>query len=145
MKIILLTLLASILGAVLYRIGGASGYNTKFRDLGLPTVGIGLLWILGGWNWWLILCFGLYFGSMTTYWKKKGTDAKWWNWLFVGLGYSLAFLPYSIATGHWLGFGIRTFLVTILTSVWSNNIGNPVVEECGRGVITTATLPLLLI
>jgi len=145
MKIILLTLLASILGAVLYRLGGAKGYNTKFRDLGLPTVGIGLLWILGGWNWWFILCFGLYFGSMTTYWKKKGTDAKWWNWLLVGLGYSLAFLPYAVATGHGGGFIIRTVIVTAATALWSEFIGNPVVEECGRGAITTITIPLLLI
>jgi hypothetical protein len=142
---ITLTIILSALAGLLYRLGGASGYNTKFRDLGVPTVGIGLLWFLGGWNWWLILCFGLYFGSLTTYWKKKGTDAMWWNWLFTGLGYSLAFLPYTIATGHYLGFIIRTILVTVLIAVWSYNIDEVVLEENGRGVITTITIPLLLI
>jgi len=125
--------------------GGASGYNTKFRDFGVPAIGILLLTILGGWHWIYILCFGLYFGSMTTYWKKKGTDAKWWNWLLTGLGYSLAFLPFAITSGHWIGFIIRTIIVSIATMVWSDEVGNPVIEECGRGFITTATLPLLLI
>ena len=141
---IIITILAIITGAILYRLGGAEGYNTKIRDFGVPTVGIGLLWFLGGWNWWLIFCFGLYFASMTTYWKK-GPDAKWHNWLLTGLGYSLAFLPYTIATGHWVGFTIRTVIVTLGVMIWSELIDNPVWEECGRGAITTCTIPLLLI
>jgi len=124
--------------------GGSDTYNTKFRDFGVPFVGAGLLALLG-FNWWLILCYGLYFGSMTTYWKKKGTDATWFNWACVGLGFSLAFLPYSIATGHWVGFAIRTFLVTLLIPVWSQNENKAVLEELGRGFITTVTIPLLLI
>lgn len=141
---ILAYIIASILGALFYRMGGAAGYNTKVRDIGCPLVACALLIVLAGWNWWLIPCFGLYFGALTTYWKKKGADATWLNWIFVGLGYSFAFLPYSIATHHYLGFAIRAVLVTVLTSVWSNNIGNPVTEECGRGFISTATIPLLL-
>ena len=142
---ILLILLSSIAGGVLYRMGGAAGFNTKFRDFGCPTIALVTLWLLHAWNWWLIPCFGLYFGALTTYWKKKGTDAHWYNWALTGLGYSLAFLPYSIATGHWVGFGIRTVVVTAATTLWSQFISNAVIEEFGRGFIATVTLPLLLI
>lgn len=76
---------------------------------------------------------------------NKFIDVNWIGWMFTGLGFSLAFLPYTISTGNWLGFGIRTALVTILTSVWSNNIDDAVLEELGRGFITTVTIPLLLI
>lgn len=143
-------LCATICSAIFYRCGGATGYNTKFRDMGLPTVGIiALLLTYHHYNWQLLLayllCFGLYFGSLTTYWKKKGTDAHWYNWVFTGLGYSLAFLPFAFVTGHWLGFVLRTILVSVLTALWSEKIGNAVWEEMGRGVITTITLPLLLI
>lgn len=142
---ILAWIIATLLSSVLYRMGGAQGFNTKFRDLGLPTIAVALLTYLGGWHWIYILCFGLYFGSLTTYWKKKGTDAKWFNWLLTGLGYSLSFLPLALFTGHWLGFCIRTILVSVGVTIWSEKIGNAVVEELGRGVITTSTLPLLLI
>lgn len=138
------TIALSALGGILYRMGGSDHFNTKTRDLGVPAVGIGLLWILGGWNWWLILCFGLYFGSMTTYWKNK-PDAVWWNWLLVGLGFSLAFVPYAIATGHWMGFWLRLVLLPVSIMLWSEKNGNAVWEEFGRGFATTSSIPLLLI
>jgi hypothetical protein len=148
----LVWILASAIAGLLYRLGGVGKpYDTKYRDLGVPLVGILLLWYLyplyAGWKEYLayFLTFGLYFGSMTTYWKKKGTDARWYNWLFTGLGYSLAFLPFSFFSGLWLGFVIRTIIVAVATTLWSEKIGNVVWEECGRGVITTITIPLLLI
>ena len=133
----------STLGATFYRMGGSDTYNTKWRDLGCPTVATALLWAWGGWNWWLILCFGLFFGSLTTYWKKKGTDAKWWNWMLVGLGFSLAYLPYTIATGNWVGFALRTLIVTVGVTIWSEKISDAVMEELGRGFIAIVTLPIL--
>ena len=147
---IIVWLCASICSAILYRMGGAAGYNTKFRDFGVPTIGLALLLIIYphyGWKVLLsyVLTFGLYFGSMTTYWKKKGTDAYWYNWLFTGLGYSIAFLPFAIVTRHWVGFAIRTIIVVVATTLWSEKISNVVWEECGRGIITTITIPLLLI
>jgi hypothetical protein len=147
--VVILVMVLSAIAGLLYRMGGAAGFNTKFRDLGCPTLGLLLLWVTDGFHlplWWAyLLCFGLYFGSLTTYWKKKGTDAHWYNWIFTGLGYSIAFLPYAIATGHWVGFAIRTIVVTFGIMFWSEKIGNVVWEESGRGVISTITLPLLLI
>lgn len=142
----LITLVCSIAGFILYRMGGAAGYNTKFRDLGIPTVAIGLLWYLTGqFTFWYILCFGLLFGAHTTYWKKKGADALWYNWILTGLGYSLAFLPYSLYARHFVGFCLRTIIVTIGVMVWSIKVDNAVYEEGGRGVIEIITIPLLLI
>lgn len=149
---IIVWLLVSAIAGLLYRLGGVGKpYDTKYRDFGVPLVGIVMLAFFYNFHtdWKIILSyfltFGLYFGSMTTYWKKKGTNAYWYNWLYTGLGYSLAFLPFAIVTGNWLGFGIRTILVSVFTSLWSDKIDQVVWEECGRGVITTATIPLLLI
>ena len=80
---IIVWLCATICSAILYRMGGAEGYNTKFRDFGVPFVGIALLAYLNplhaDFKTWIayFLTFGLYFGSMTTYWKKKGTGPYW--------------------------------------------------------------------
>lgn len=134
------------LAGVLYRMGGAAGYNTKFRDLGVPCVMIAAMSVLGHFHWSLFICFGLLFGSLTTYFKKKGANAFWWNWLIVGLAYSLAMLPFTaIVTHNWLGFGLRTVVCTTAVVAWSEFVGNAVIEEWGRGAIIIATLPLLFV
>ncbi len=150
---IIVWILATILGGLLYHLGGTSA-GTKWRDLGLPTVAVVYLLTLGinykPWGfWWLVgaylLTFGLFFGALTTYWKKKGTDAHWYNWMFTGLGYSLAFIPVAWVSGNWGGFVLRTIIVTLLTTLWSEKMDNVVWEECGRGAIAIGTLPFLLI
>lgn len=147
---ILITIVASIISGCLYRWGGSDWGNTKIRDLGCPTIAIGLLlYLYPHYDWKILLSyfltFGLYFGSMTTYWKKKGEDARWWNWLLTGLGYSLAFLPFAFASGLWLGFALRCVICSIGIMIWSEKIGWDIAEETGRGFISTITLPLLLI
>lgn len=147
----LIVLVASIISGILYRMGGAGKpFNTKFRDFGVPTIGIALLlYIYPHYDWKTLLSyfltFGLYFGSMTTYWKKKGVEAKWWNWMLTGLGYGLAFLPFAYVSGKWVGFVLRCIICSLTTMIWSEKINNAVVEEFGRGFIATATIPLLLI
>jgi hypothetical protein len=143
----------SVVAAILYRMGGAGDpYNTKCRDIGIPVcVSIVLLFLFpsllhsvrffGA----LAITFGLVLGAQTTYWKKKGTDAKWFNWAFTGAGYSLALFPIAWVTGRWLGFGIRSIVLTGLTVLWSQLMDNVVWEECGRGALEIVTLPLLLI
>jgi len=142
---IIAVVILSILGGFLYRMGGARGYNTKFRDLGVPLCVVLAMFVLGQIHWTAVLCFGLLFGALTTYWKKKGAKAKWWNWMLTGLGYSLAMLPDAIHSHAWLGFFIRTVLLTTGTVIWSVAISHPVVEEIGRGVLIVITIPLLLI
>lgn len=140
-----LTILLTLCSSVLYRMGGATGYNTKFRDLGCPTCATLAMLLWFGWAWTLIPCFLLLFGSMTTYWKKKGTEAHWYNWLLTGLGYSVSLLPWIIQTHDWTGFALRTFVLTGLTTVWKTYIFNAVVSELGMGALVILTIPILAI
>ena len=140
---ILCIVLAGIISGILYRIGGSGKFNTKIRDLGVPTIMIGYFILMGHFHWSLLICFLLMFGSLTTYFKKKGTDAEWWNWLLVGLAYSISMLPFVIANGNYIGFLERAAVVTIFTTLWSEFNGNAVQEELGRGFIITSTLCLL--
>lgn len=136
----------SILAGGLYRAGGyGPPFNTKVRDFGVPSCMIAYFAITGNWHWVLILCFGLMFGAQTSYFKRKGWDAFWFNWLYCGLAFSIALLPYAAVTGHWMGFGLRTLTVTIFTVLWSEFIGWDDAEEFGRGFIQIITLPLLLV
>jgi hypothetical protein len=141
---ILLLILASVASALLYRLGGAKGYNTKYRDAGCSIVSCIMLGYLVGWHWTLILVFGATWGSLTTYWKRT-PNAKWYNWLMTGAMYSVAVLPYCIAEGHWLGFASRTIILGTTTMLWSELNSNAVWEETGRGALLILTLPLLLV
>jgi len=149
-KIILLSILAGLFG----RMGGAGqegrdafpwlpgwAFDSKVRDAGIPLL---MLFCLP-WDWALIFCFGLMFASQTTYFKRKGTDARWFNWLFVGLAYSLCMFPYSLAIGNLHGFILRSVVVIFTVVLVSEVSGDVTVEEGFRGAVQIATLPLLLI
>lgn len=134
----------AVIGAILYRMGGSGNFPRQARVIGVPLLCALLLGILH-FNWWILLCIPLMIGAISTYWKKRGTDARWYHWMLHGLGLSLAMLPYAIATGHWVGFGLRTVVLTILITIWSEKISNAVVEELGRGFFILSTIPLLII
>jgi len=138
----------SIICGTLYRIGGSDLFltnKTKYRDAGCPLVGCTLLaahcWPLTGLAWFgLILSFGLSWGAMTTYFKKKDTDAEWYNWLFVALAFGIAFLPYAWATGQWGVLFLRTLILCLTLVPWCEIIGWDVGEEFGRGFLYCITL-----
>jgi len=137
-------ILLSALSAILYRLGGwGHGFNTKVRDMGVPTCMILYMSLAGHWHWILIVCWGLMFGAQTTYFKKKGSDAKWFNWLFVGLAFSFSMAPYLFISGNITGFVLRCVIVTVFTVAWSEFIGKAWIEESGRGFIQIIALPLL--
>jgi len=148
---ILILLTLSIASAILYRLGGST-YGTKWRDIGVPccfTLSVLMLGIVHVFNLVSILClcasFGLLLGSCTTYWKKKGTDAKWYNWLITGLAYGLAAFPLFWCGVHWYAILLRTIVLGLAVMGWSEKMDNPIWEECGRGALITLTVPLLLI
>lgn len=143
-KVILLVL-AAIVSAIAYRLGGASGYNTKYRDIGCSLLCCLSMGVFIAWHWTLILVFGLMWGALSTYFKKKGTDARWYHWLIVGLAFSLATIPYIIATGYWLGFLSRSIILAGSICIWSEINGNAIWEECGRGALIILTIPIILI
>lgn len=142
---IIAILILAFLSAVLYRMGGSGKFNTKVRDMGCTACLIAALIVLGFTHWSLLLAFGLQFGALTTYFKKKGKDAKFWNWLLVGLAYSLSALPIAFFYHDWIGFFIRTVALSGLIVLWSQLIGKDWLEEGGRGALIILTLPLLLI
>lgn len=142
---IIATMILSVISAITYRMGGSGNYPRWVRQVGVCSAMTIEMIILGHLHWTLLLCFGALFGLSSTYFKKKGTDAMWWNWALVGLSFSLSMLPLVIAQGLWVGFFSRTIACIILTTGWSQLIGNAVWEECGRGAIIILTLPLLLI
>lgn len=140
---ILAIIISSVISAILYRMGGAHGYNTKYRDVGCSLLSCLLVGYLVSWHWTLILVFGMTWASLTTYWKFGQVNAKWYHWLITGAAYSLATLPFIIAEGHWVGFASRTIVLGGATMIWSELNGNAVKEELGRGFLICATIPLL--
>ena len=134
--VIIVLLAGMILSAILYRMGGATGYNTKFRDLGCPLVALITLWLMKGIvlsYWWVyLLFFGLSFGALTTYWDWLfGYD----NFYAHGLGCSLATIPLLWVGLPWGIFILHTIICTIGMGLWSKFIGNDVQEEMGRGAL----------
>ena len=154
--IILYLLLISILAGTLYRFGGwgLEGFikfpklpywlfNTKARDFGIPLCMLLYMLVVGAWHDSLWICFFLVFGAQTTYFKKKGTSVKWWNWMLVGLAFGVSMLPYAIATGCMIGFYRRTFLLILLTVAICEASENDFIEEFSRGFIQIYSLGLL--
>jgi hypothetical protein len=132
----------SVIAGICGRLGGTSA-GTLWRDIGVPLCGLILMLLLGRWHWSLLICAVLTYGSCTTYFKRKGQDALWFNWLFVGLAFSLSMLPYAWATGHWVEFIYRSLACTIGVVGWNLLIGKDWLEEGGRYFIIVSTLFLL--
>lgn len=146
---IAVSIIATIIGALasgyLYRMGGDKRYNTKFRDLGVPTVFCLVMWACGWGGWTLVLSFGALFGSLTTYFKKKGSEARWWNWALCGLSYGVSALPVAWEFGLWWGLLWRTLFLVISVALWSELVGKDTWEERGRGFFIVASIPLFFI
>ena len=133
--IIIAGLALAVVSAILYRMGGAAGYNTKWRDLGCPLVAVASALVIGMCHWSLVISFGVMFGAMTTYWKRKGQDAHWYHWWTTGLIYAVAFLPPAYFLSRIEAFVYYAIFVSTVTTVWSVLMSNVVWEECGRGAI----------
>jgi hypothetical protein len=158
----ILLLIASILGAIAYRLGGASPgefpwlpawlVRSRTRDIGVPLISLAYLFLTGAWHWSLLPCAVLFYGALTTYWKilnpifkKPGNDCFWFNYYAHGLGIALAMAPYAYYTGHWAGFWIRAVTLPLAIMAWSLIIPWVDPEEGGRGAFIVASLRLFLI
>ena len=142
-------LLAVIASSALYRCGGkGKPYNTKYRDLGCPTVLLALVVALFGFKmafWWVYLVsFGLAFAALTTYWddtKNKFLDkiCRAINWMYPednfwlhGFMCALPGLLFCFVI-PWCIPVVRLVICTVGMGLWSKLISNDVKEECGRG------------
>jgi len=139
----------STLSSILYRMGGAEKWNTKWRDIGVPIVGFCTMLILGVRAPWFIhlISWGAYFGALTTYWDIVFGDD---NFYFHGFACAFAYVFYALYTEFWFPFIIRfltcAFLIGGLN--WAVNKWkvkkSDLVEELSRGFILTATMLLFL-
>lgn len=157
LNVILWVLLIALSG-ILYYIGGASKeeckkvlpfvpswfVDTRARDAGCPACAITILGLLFGWHWSLILVYGLMWLALSTYWKKKGDDAKWYNWLMTGFAYGLAFILYVWNYQHnWFGLVLLIVFITYTTMWWSELCDGVIIEASGRGALIILLIPLL--
>lgn len=148
---ILFWVLAIVAGGWLYRLGGSDGWNTKVRDFGVATIGVLCLARCSnnvpysiGYVAMLFFTFGLMFLALTTYFKKKGTEARWFHWGLVGIANAYASILYTMYTHQWNSLTYRALILVpaiILVSVLSDNVE---VEERGRGALIIASLMVYL-
>ena len=101
-----------------YRDGGsASGIGRWIRQAGMMVAMFLGLWLWFGWTPWIGLSAGLCWAE-STYFKKKGTDATFVNWLLVGAVFWLIPLPVVWATGkHWPWFWWTALMIPIV-GIW---------------------------
>jgi hypothetical protein len=131
----------ALASGVLGRMGGAKGYDTKYRDVGcslLVILAIGVLW---GWQasfWWVyVLIFGLHWLTFSTYWDWLW---KYDNFAFSGWMVGLAISPILfIDISLWWVVAIRVIGLAVIW--WALNKflpqrvwlwGRDVVEEFSR-------------
>jgi len=158
-------ILLSIASSICYRAGGWGNegrikfprlpgwlFNTKARDVGcglctiwaffllkptfLPWVSTWMVWVVS------ILTVPIMLGTLSTYWDELFEYDNFW---FHGFMCGVAFFLFAIITGHWIGFTIRCFTLSILMGWWSAIIGLDWLEEGFRGASLVFTIPLLLI
>lgn len=146
MIFIILIVLLSILSAFFYYKGGEG--PLEIRRFGVPFVGIISLLIATHFVIStkiliaLLICYGLNYVAMTTYckFKKKQEDVYWYNWLMTGALYGIAYVPYSIVSGHWLSLLYRTAALVVIICVWSEVFGKVEIEAGGRGFFHNLTI-----
>lgn len=141
----------AIIAGFLYRMGGSDKFNTKVRDLGIPSLMILSMVILGHLSWSLSLCFLALFGACTTYNKWVGYffnrpdkhTVYLESWIMTGFLYGLALLPFHLVHPS-IGFYERLAYLTICIPLWSETIGDVFWEEFGRGFLIIISLLLFL-
>lgn len=87
---ILLTLIIAIASGVLGRMGGAEGYDTKYRDAGCAILSVIVFCIWFGFKshfWYLyLIAIGLHWGAYSTYFDTVfGFDNLWFSGFITGL------------------------------------------------------------
>lgn len=153
-----ITLILTLISALLYRLGGMSQEEAKknhiplflakswVRDWLLPGAGLGIILT---WKWisfyqwgWFLLYYPLTGFAFSTYWDKLfGEDNFYMHGFMIGLA-SFALFFCGI---HWWSVLISAVACGGLMGWLSARTGNVWKEECGRGAIYALTRLLLLI
>jgi hypothetical protein len=105
-----------------------------------------------------VISIGLLKASLSTYWdflnKPEAETTK--TWIITGFFYGLSALPFCFYSHKWIGYIIRTILLTAFIPLWAKFRPNSLtlfgidwdgaqIEENGRGTFLALTTPLLLI
>lgn len=158
---LVIVLVASVLCGVFYRMGGAKGYSTFFRDAGSALCMVGCAVLLGGipgsmangdvtFIWGILMTlasFGLTWGALSTYryFLKKPENYTCWYYLMHGFFVALALTPWAWAAGEWLFLIVRCVACAALVGLWSGLVRWDVLEEWGRGFVMCSTISLLAV
>jgi len=140
--------------AVLWRVGGASGYSKGFRRFGCP--GVIFLFCIYVQNWLalasfplLALAFSLGYGessTLTCFWKNivEKSRAKYLTRMTCGLAYSAAAL--FVMWNNWWGYGFHIVFVTAFVTLNGNQKFKRMaeLEEWGMGLIV-AFMPVFVL
>jgi hypothetical protein len=108
-------IILSVLSAVLGRMGGADGFDTKFRDAGCSVIavfGLSLFVPFQIGYWWVyLIIIGLHWLSFSSYWDWLfGFDNLWFSGFMVGMSMLPAvFIVHSI----WWIIIIRALVLAI--------------------------------
>jgi hypothetical protein len=139
---IIITVISTILCAIMYRMGGSGNYPRQVRVIGIPFLLTIQAYIFGCHSWWLVLSFGLTIAAISTYWDflmvllfKIDYDNFWLHGFMLGV----AAAPIAYVTGHWWLFAARCMIMAIFMGVWCALWGWDIAEETGRGAIIPAT------
>lgn len=146
-----IVLALSFISAVFYRMGGSNTYNTKWRDIGCSLCAtlcliltqklvFNVATLVA-----LVASAGLTFAALTTYFHRKGSEVRFFNWVLVGCAWGAALLPLAFVYHAWWGLALRTVVLGLSVCAWSQASSNAVREELGRGFLLTASIPLMLI
>ena len=150
---ILIYIALTILSGILYRMGGSGRFSRMAREIGVPLVMLGMVFLIGiltGWLSWVlaVVSMGIMVGAISTYhyFLPKPVDYTPFYYGLHGFMTSLAMFPLMIYTHHWIGFGIRVVVCTVgcfLADVWLGK--SDVKNEFTRGAIINGSLILLII
>ena len=169
---IIATIALGIFCGWMFRLGGSSGGGGRFlRMLGVEIAeffGLVIWFVVGtkfpinlnlfghtfSLSMWVVLTSIFLATALAwtecTYFKAKGTSAKWYNWLVCGIQYALIPLPLVLlGIIPWIGFLIRFVVLVPIITLWRTFfvIGDKSVDwsEGGAGAWQIITLPLLTI
>lgn len=142
---IILTGILTVASGAAYRFGGSNNGWRWARQVFDAICIISWLNLCLGWNPWSLLIMGTIWIT-TTYFKIKG-NTNLFTWMLVGLSFGLVPLPYMFGShAHWMGFWIRTAILTVTVGLVVRFLGDNVnFSEGFRGGIQIITLPLLLL
>ncbi len=150
------TIIATVLCAIMYRLGGmGSGpgqkripwlpkiaFNGKVRDWGIPMVCLLWLSLHYGLVWWQYIgIFGIMWACLTTYWDDLfGYDNFYFHLFCVGLA-----MLVCLGTIEWYSVVIRAVAMALIGGLICSNTANDDIEELSRGAVIALTLPILFL